>query len=57
MLTIKQIRENPQYAIDKLAVKGVDAAAPIAGIIELDDRRKEVQLRLDKNLSEQNALA
>ena len=37
MLTLKQIRGDKQYAIERLAVKGVDAAPIIAKIEELDD--------------------
>ena len=57
MLTIKQIRDDKDYAIERLAVKGVDAAPAIARIEELDDRRKAVQARLDNLLAEQNAIA
>ncbi len=57
MLTIKQIRDDKAYAIERLAVKGVDAAPAIARIEELDDRRKAVQARLDNLLAEQNAIA
>ena len=57
MLTIKQIRDNRQYAIERLAVKGVDATQTIALIEELDDKRKSVQGTLDTLLSEQNTIA
>ncbi len=57
MLTLKQIRDNKEYALERLAVKGVDAAATIARIEELDDRRKALQTKLDAMLAEQNALA
>ena len=43
MLTIKQIRDDKQAAIRKLAKKGVDAAPVIARIETLDDRRKAIQ--------------
>ncbi len=57
MLTIKQIRENPQRAAERLAVKGVDAAPVIAKIEELDDLRKSLQNQHEALLSEQNAIA
>ena len=57
MLTLKQLRDDKELAISRLAVKGVDARATIDRIIELDDARKEQQQILDKNLSEQNAAA
>lgn len=57
MLTLKQIRDDKAFAIERLAVKGVDAAPVIAKIEALDDNRKEVQQELDSNLAEQNAIA
>lgn len=57
MLTIKQIRENPQLAVERLAVKGFEAGPTVKKIEELDDRRKEIQRRLDGMLAEQNAIA
>ncbi|MDL2230727.1 serine--tRNA ligase [Alistipes sp. OttesenSCG-928-L06] len=57
MLTLKQLRENPEAAAKRLAVKGVDAQETIAQIIALDDRRKALQTELDGNLAEQNNIA
>lgn len=57
MLTIKQIRENKEYALERLAVKGVDAKECIEQIEELDDLRKELQQRVEKLLAEQNTIA
>ena len=57
MLTIKQIRDDRRHAIERLAVKGVDAEPVIARIEELDDRRKAIQAELDQQLSRQNAIA
>ena len=57
MLTLKQIRDDRERAIQRLAVKGVDAAPVVALIEQLDDRRKAVQTQLDSLLSEQNAAA
>ena len=57
MLTLKQIRENKERTIERLAVKGVDAAPVVEKIERLDDKRKELQQQLDKTLAEQNAIA
>ena len=57
MLTLKQLREDPELAARKLAVKGVDATGTIQKIIALDDTRKSVQTDLDANLAEQNSIA
>jgi seryl-tRNA synthetase len=40
MLTLKQLRENKEEAIRRLAKKGVDAAPIIATIELLDDKRR-----------------
>ena len=57
MLTIKQIREDKAFTIERLAVKGVDAHKAVEQIEALDDRRKALQAQLDTCLSEQNAIA
>ena len=57
MLTIKQIRDDKAAAIKKLAKKGVDAAPVIDKIIELDDRRRAIQVELDTMLAAQNKAA
>ena len=57
MLTLKQLRDNTEEAIRRLAKKGVDAAPIIARIIELDDKRKALQNELDSTLAAQNQAA
>ncbi len=57
MLTLKQIRGDKQHAIERLAVKGVDAAPIIEKIEELDDLRKSLQAQVDNLLAEQNKAA
>lgn len=57
MLTLKQIRDDRHKTIEKLAVKGFDAAVIVDSIEELDDKRKYLQTMLDTLLSEQNAIA
>ena len=47
MLTIQQIKENPQYIIDRLKVKGFDGKEKIEKILALDDRRRTLQLQSD----------
>ena len=54
MLTLKQIRDDKEAAIRKLAKKGVDAAPVIEKIETLDDRRKAIQVELDNTLAAQN---
>ncbi|MCD8186939.1 MAG: serine--tRNA ligase [Rikenellaceae bacterium] len=57
MLTLKQLRQNPEAAAERLAVKGMDALQTIRRVIALDDERKALQTELDANLAEQNTLA
>ncbi|WP_303045442.1 serine--tRNA ligase [uncultured Alistipes sp.] len=57
MLTLKQIRDDREAAVRKLAKKGVDAAAAIDRIVALDDRRKALQAELDSTLAAQNKAA
>lgn len=54
MLTLKQIRDDKEAAIKRLAKKGVDAAAIIDSIESVDDARKDIQRQLDENLARQN---
>ncbi|MDE5906167.1 MAG: serine--tRNA ligase, partial [Alistipes sp.] len=57
MLTIKQIRDDREAAVRRLAKKGVDAAPVIDRILTLDDRRKAIQAELDATLAAQNKAA
>lgn len=57
MLTIKILREQTDFVVERLAVKGYDAANLVSEIIALDDARKKAQTELDAKLAEQNALA
>jgi seryl-tRNA synthetase len=57
MLTLKIIREQPEFVIDRLAVKGFDAVKVLDKVLELDDARKRAQTALDSNLAQQNLIA
>lgn len=57
MLTIKQIRDQRDQTIARLAKKGVDAALVLDKVIELDDTRRALQQQLDANLADQNSIA
>lgn len=47
MLTIQQIKENPEYIIARLQVKGFDGKEKIEAILALDERRRNLQLQAD----------
>ncbi len=57
MLTLQQIKENPKYIVERLAVKGFDAKESIDNILALDDRRRELQLSNDNQAAELNRLS
>ena len=57
MLTLKQIREDKAFTLERLAVKGVDATEAVEKIEALDDERKSIQAQLDACLAQQNAIA
>lgn len=47
MLTIQQIKEDPERIIARLAVKGFDGKQGINDVITLDDERRSLQFRND----------
>ena len=57
MLTLKLLREQPDFVIERLAVKNFDAAETVAKILDADARRRASQTQLDSVLAEQNAKA
>ena len=57
MLTLKLLREQPDFVIERLAVKNFDAADTVAKILDADARRRASQTQLDSVLAEQNAKA
>jgi len=57
MLTLKLLRDDPEFVIRKLAVKNFDARDIVEKIIVLDDHRKALQTHSDALLSEQKKAA
>ena len=57
MLTLKLLRENPEFVISKLAVKNFDAREIVEKINTLDQNRRSLQLELDTCLAEQKKKA
>ena len=57
MLTIQQIKENPELVIKKLGIKGFDGKEPIASVLALDTARRELQLNNDNQAAELNRKA
>jgi len=57
MLTLKLLREQPDFVIERLAVKNFDAAQTVKDILEADSQRRSTQTMLDSVLAQQNAKA
>ena len=57
MLLVKTIVENPEFVIERLAIKNRDARPTVEKIVELDRQKREIQKQLEDNKAEQNILA
>ncbi|MCD8387758.1 MAG: serine--tRNA ligase [Bacteroidales bacterium] len=57
MLTLQQIKENPDHIVERLAVKGFDGREAIDKVVELDAQRRQLQMRNDNQAAELNKLA
>ncbi len=57
MLTLQQIKENPDQIVARLAVKGFDGKEAIDRIITLDENRRQLQLKNDNAAAELKKLA
>jgi len=57
MLTLKVLREQPEFVIERLAVKQFDAKEIVYKIIDIDKTRRSLQGELDACLAEQKVKA
>ncbi|MDE7402681.1 MAG: serine--tRNA ligase [Muribaculaceae bacterium] len=57
MLTLQTIKADPQFVIDRLAVKGFDGKEVINKILEIDAERRKLQQKTDSDASELKKLA
>ena len=57
MLTLKILRENPDYVAERLAIRNMDAGPVIKKILELDVRRRAAQTQSDALTAEQKKIA
>ena len=57
MLTLKQINDNKDEVIRRLARKHFDATAIIEQVIDINNKRKQTQAILDANLAELNTIS
>ena len=57
MLTLKLLRDDPEYVIRKLAVKHFDARGIVEKVVSLDKNRRDLQKELDSCLAQQKQKA
>lgn len=57
MLTLKLLREQPEFVIERLKVKHFDAKEIVYQILDIDRQRRSIQTELDSCLSQQKVLA
>ncbi len=57
MLTIQQIKADPEAIVARLAVKGFKGEKPIARVLALDELRRGLQLKNDNAAAELNRMA
>lgn len=57
MLTLQQIKQDPEFIISRLGVKGFDGRAVITEILEVDAERRRLQQKCDSDASELKKLA
>ncbi len=57
MLTLQAIKENPDYIVSRLAVKGFDGRGAIDEVLELDAERRRLQARTDNDAAQLKKLA
>ncbi|MCH5229389.1 MAG: serine--tRNA ligase [Muribaculaceae bacterium] len=57
MLTLQTIKADPNFVINRLAVKGFDGSKVINDILDIDARRRRLQQRCDNDAAELKKLA
>jgi len=57
MLTLQQIKENPERITERLGIKGFDAKEPLTKVLALDTDRRKLQLQNDTLAAQLNKYA
>jgi len=57
MLQLQAIREDKEQIIEALKKRNIDALPLIENVLQLDEKRRSLQTRLDKTLAESNRIA
>ena len=55
MLTLKTLRDDPQWVVSRLKVKNFDAEEIVSKVLELDSERRNLQQQSDALLAEQKS--
>ena len=56
MLTLQTIKQDPEFVISRLAVKGFDGRAVITEILEIDSERRRLQAKCDSDASSNTSI-
>jgi len=57
MLSLKLIQEKSEFVIERLKIKNFNAETLVGQILELDEKRRALQTRIDNQLAELNNLS
>ena len=57
MLTLKMLRDDPEFVIRKLAVKNFDAREIVERLLDIDTRRRALQTENDALVAQQKVKA
>ena len=57
MLTLQTIKSDPEFVIQRLAVKGFDGKKVINDILDIDAKRRRLQQKCDSDAAELKKLA
>lgn len=57
MLSLKLLRERPEFVVERLAVRNFEAEEIVSNILNIDKNRRLLQTELDTNLAEQKRIS
>ncbi|MFY9116107.1 MAG: serine--tRNA ligase [Bacteroidales bacterium] len=57
MLTLKLLREDPEYVIERLSIRNIDGTSLVGQILEADTNRRAAQTQADALIAEQKKMA
>ncbi|MCL3779900.1 serine--tRNA ligase [Prolixibacteraceae bacterium JC049] len=57
MLSVKFIKENPEFVVERLAVKNFDAKELVDAVCAISNRKNEIQQEMDQHKAEMNSIS